>query len=80
MRLLRNSSSDCGHAQATYAVDFQIILCQFSDCLNKIMFLLISLILGTNVDIDIDATKVLHQANPLYMGCHSDSGFVHEVG
>lgn len=44
------------------------------------MFLLISLILGTNVDIDIDATKVLHQANPLYMGCHSDSGFVHEVG
>jgi hypothetical protein len=31
------------------------------------------------VDITIDAAKVLHPMNPLYMGCHSDSGFVHEV-
>ena len=31
------------------------------------------------IKVTIDATKVLHAANPMYMGCHSDSGFVHEV-
>ena len=41
--------------------------------------LFLSSVLGGNVDIDIDASKVLHEANPMYMGCHSDSGFVHEV-
>jgi len=34
---------------------------------------------ATNTVIHIDATKPLHEANPMYMGCHSDSGFVHEV-
>ena len=36
----------------------------------------------TTVDtttINIDAKSVLHKANPMYMGCHSDSGYVHEV-
>ena len=31
------------------------------------------------IEITIDASHVLHEANPMYMGCHSDSGFVHEV-
>ena len=31
------------------------------------------------IKISIDASKVLHAANPMYMGCHSDSGFVHQV-
>ena len=31
------------------------------------------------INIGVNASDILHQANPLYMGCHSDSGFVHEV-
>jgi hypothetical protein len=36
-----------------------------------------SAIHGLNVS--IDASKPTHDMNPLYMGCHSDSGFVHQV-
>ena len=32
-----------------------------------------------SLDINIDTSHVQHQVNPLYMGCHSDSGFVHQV-
>ena len=31
------------------------------------------------IKISVDASKKLHAMNPLYLGCHSDSGFVHEV-
>ena len=34
---------------------------------------------GAAIDISVDAGKVLHPMNERYMGCHSDSGFVHEV-
>jgi alpha-L-arabinofuranosidase len=28
--------------------------------------------------VNVDASKVTHQLNPLHMGCHSDSGFAHQ--
>ena len=31
------------------------------------------------LSVTADAGQRLHAANPLYMGCHSDSGFVHQV-
>lgn len=32
------------------------------------------------VDVSIDVGNTLHPANEMYMGCHSDSGFVHVRG
>ena len=28
------------------------------------------------VEVDVDTTKSTHDVNPLFMGCHSDSGYV----
>jgi alpha-L-arabinofuranosidase len=46
------------------------------------LFIFISLISGSRADtlnIHIDTKTPTHDVSPLYMGCHSDSGFVHEV-
>lgn len=47
------------------------------------MLLLLGLLLpapgAATFIVDVDATTRLHPTNPLYMGCHSDSGFVHQV-
>merc|ERR1719272_2075155 len=31
------------------------------------------------ISVDVDPTNVTHQLNPLFMGCHSDSGYTHEA-
>ena len=34
---------------------------------------------GASVVVRVDATQPTHTVNPLYMGCHSDSGFGQQV-
>ena len=33
---------------------------------------------GAPIHIDVDPTNVTHTVNPLFMGCHSDSGYTHQ--
>jgi hypothetical protein len=41
--------------------------------------LLVWLASGQEVAITVAAHNATHTVNPMYMGCHSDSGFGHQV-
>eukprot|EP00040_Diaphanoeca_grandis_P032005 m.192845 g.192845 ORF g.192845 m.192845 type:complete len:808 (-) comp32486_c0_seq1:486-2909(-) len=49
-------------------------------CSTMMFSVFISVLSSANsqITVDVDPSNVTHQINPLFMGCHSDSGFTHE--